>query len=550
MLDEHLLTTQRPVANAKNVIFFKNYRITVLTDRLFRIEKSENKTFTDEATQSFWFRDAEPVHFTAKVTDSGITVSSNSTTVYVDEDYNKSYAVINGKKIPLTNKGNLLGTYRTLDQCHGKNHITKTRWEDYGAVYEKLTPVKLCNGVCSETGVAIIDDKDSLILKNGEISPRNEQEKDDYVFAYGNDYAGAVKALYDVTGRIPMLPRFALGNWWSRYHDYTDEEYLDLIDKFEEADIPLTVATIDMDWHYSHHIWEELDLPVKTEESGCDPKTCSGWTGYTWNKRLFPDYKSFLQEIVKRNLKITLNLHPADGVRYFEKGYEEMCKATGTDPEAKKPVAFDMTNHDFINAYFSVLHKPYENDGVAFWWIDWQQGSKTKMAGLDPLWALNHYHYLDNSLNHDKGLILSRFAGIGSHRYPVGFSGDTTATYETLDYLPYFTATASNVGYSWWSHDIGGHMHGEKTDELFVRHVQYGVFSPILRLHCSNSEVMSKEPWVYKNGTGGIIADALRFRHRLIPFLYTENYLTHTEGKTLVQPLYYRHRTSDEAYKY
>jgi alpha-glucosidase (family GH31 glycosyl hydrolase) len=130
------------------------------------------------------------------------------------------------------------------------------------------------------------------------------------------------------------------------------------------------------------------------------------------------------------------------------------------------------------------------------------------MAGLDPLWSLNHYHYLDNAKEKENPLILSRYAGVGSHRYPLGFSGDTEITWATLDYLPYFTATASNVGYTWWSHDIGGHHRGEKEDELFVRHVQFGVLSPINRLHCSNWETLSKEPWYFLNGAGEIAVHA------------------------------------------
>ena len=156
-----------------------------------------------------------------------------------------------------------------------------------------------------------------------------------------------------------------------------------------------------------------------------------------------------MQKIKEKNLKITLNLHPADGIRFWEQQYADMATAVGIDPTEGKYVPFDIANEDFVNAYFKILHKPYEADGVAFWWIDWQQGTNSKMEGLDPLWALNHYHYLDNALNHSTPLILSRYCGVGSHRYPLGFSGDTFITWDTLEYLPEFTATASNVGYTW-----------------------------------------------------------------------------------------------------
>ena len=138
-------------------------------------------------------------------------------------------------------------------------------------------------------------------------------------FAYGNDYRSAVKALYMITGKTPLIPRFALGNWWSRYHVYTDKEYLRLLNYFEEEEVPLTVATMDMDWHYSNK--QEMEDLYHVEEMGRFNKEYIGalnttWTGYSWNKRLFPDYKAFLKKIKDKNLKITLNLHPADGIRY------------------------------------------------------------------------------------------------------------------------------------------------------------------------------------------------------------------------------------------
>ena len=343
-----------------------------------------------------------------------------------------------------------------------------------------------------------------------------------------------------------MIPRYALGNWWSRYHAYTDKEYLHLLDKFTKRDIPLTVATIDMDWHWSN----TLDTRKQITEQGKNDELHggnNGWTGYSWNTDLFPDYKSFLKKIQQRNLKITLNLHPADGVRYFEDMYADMARAVGKDPATEELISFDFTSDDFINAYFKILHRPYERDGVEFWWIDWQQGTQSAMPGLDPLWALNHYHTLDNATEHAP-LILSRYSGIGSHRYPLGFSGDTVVSWKSLEFLTYFTAMGTNAGYTWWSHDIGGHMSGVKNDELYMRYVQFGVFSPINRLHCVSSKLVTKEPSVYMNGTGLIAEEFLRLRHKMIPFLYSASYETHVNGRALIEPMYYAYPNDEEAY--
>ena len=345
-----------------------------------------------------------------------------------------------------------------------------------------------------------------------------------------------------------MIPRFALGNWWSRYHDYTDREYLNLIQEFENSKVPFTVATVDMDWHYSTTVDEEFKI---TEQGLADSfhGGKSGWTGYTWNKHLFPDYKKFLKILNDKNYKVTLNLHPHSGVRFFEKQYKEFSKRCGIDPKTKQVVECDVTDTNFINAYFDVLLNPYEEDGVRFWWMDWQQGTKTKIDGLDPLWAFNHYLYLNNGKDGKEPIILSRYAGVGSHRYQVGFSGDTHITWDTLKYLPYFTATSSNIGYTWWSHDIGGHMGGYKNDELYVRSIQFGVFSPINRLHSTCENVITKEPRYYKNGIGQITEKWLRFRHSLIPYLYSANARNHWHGEGIIEPLYYEWK-EEEAYRY
>jgi alpha-glucosidase (family GH31 glycosyl hydrolase) len=187
--------------------------------------------------------------------------------------------------------------------------------------------------------------------------------------------------------------------------------------------------------------------------------------------------------------------------------------------------------------------------GVDFWWIDWQQGGNTKIEGLDPLWMLNHFHYLDNKRKGKCPLILSRYAGIGSHRYPVGFSGDSFVTWEMLDFQPYFTATASNAGYGWWSHDTGGHMHGVKSDEMAARWIQFGVFSPIMRIHSSDNPFNEKEPWKYNLIVENTMKKFLRLRHQLIPYLYTMNYRFHQYGEPIIQPMYYHHPEDREAYE-
>lgn len=148
-----------------------------------------------------------------------------------------------------------------------------------------------------------------------------------------------------------------------------------------------------------------------------------------------------------------------------------------------------------------------------------------------------------------RAFILSRYAGAGSHRYPAGFSGDSVISWKSLQFQPYFTATASNIGYGWWSHDIGGHTHGKRDDELQTRWLQFGVFSPILRMHSTSNPFNGKEPWRYGPEVCGIMTAFLRLRHRLLPYLYSMNWRCHSLGEPLIQPMYYAWPREDAAYQ-
>ena len=540
MLDSHLIVKTQPNAFCDNITVWKNLRITVLSNTLFRIEKDSKKQFCDEATQAVWFRNTPLVKYSVELGVRSITICTNRVTLVVKENVMNSIVTVDGKEVLLDKVKNLPGAYRSLDCCDGDVYKSK--------LSPTATRIKLEDGIVSKCGVGLYDDTASLLLgEDGKLHERNDDELDLYVFAHGKNFRGALRDLYMISGSVPMIPRYALGNWWSRYHAYSDKEYLHILDKFSKRDLPLTVATVDMDWHWS----DTLDAHMRITEQGKNDEYHggnNGWTGYSWNTELFPDYKDFLKKVSDRGLKITLNLHPADGIRYFEDMYEQMALAVGKDPKTEERIPFDFTSDDFINAYFKILHKPYERDGVEFWWIDWQQGTQTSMPGLDPLWALNHYHTLDNATEHTP-LILSRYSGIGSHRYPLGFSGDTVVSWKSLEFLPYFTAMGTNAGYTWWSHDIGGHMKGVKNDELYMRYVQFGVFSPINRLHCVSSKLVTKEPSVYMNGTGLIAEEFLRLRHRMIPFLYSASYDTHTDGRALIEPMYYVYPEQEAAYK-
>lgn len=506
------------------IIQGEKYRFTVLTEEMIRLEYCEDGQFEDRATQCVIDRKF-------KVPEYQVIENEESLEIITDKIhlvYNKQKFTDYGLSVQV--RGNisvyhsiwhfgeeatdLRGTARTLDEADGA--------------------IELEHGIISRFGYGILDDSRSLVItEDGWVEPRKEDCIDIYFLGYGHEYEHCLKDYYHLTGKTPLLPRYAFGNWWSRFYRYNDQEYKALMTRFEKEEIPFSVSVIDMDWHL-------VDI---------DPKYGSGWTGYTWNKELFPDPKEFMTWLHDHGLKVTLNVHPAGGVQAHEEKYKEMAEAMGRDWEKEEPVNFDVTDQKFLKAYFEYLHHPNEEEGVDFWWLDWQQGGLSKIPGLDPLWMLNHYHYLDSGRRGKRRLTFSRYAGMGSHRYPVGFSGDTIISWESLAFQPYFTANASNVGYGWWSHDIGGHMKGYRDEELSTRWIQFGVFSPIMRLHSSNSAFTGKEPWNYNAVSENIMKRYLKLRHEMIPYLYTMNYHASHDGQPLIRPMYYLEPEQPEAYE-
>lgn len=514
-----------PVADPKSVVLTGNARFTVITSRLIRMEYDPAGRFEDRASQSFWFRkqpvpqyavqrdadrleiDTEHLHLTYHATPEGFTSATVSVLV-------KETGQV-WQKQPL-DWLNLGGTYRTLDGRDG--------------------PVELEPGLVSRSGWAVVDDTPRLVFNaEGWLEPRHPAADyaDLYFFGYGHDYTACLVDFNKVSGQTPLIPRWILGNWWSRYWEFSQAELKELMEDFRRREFPLSVCIIDMDWHIT--------------DTG---NQSTGWTGYTWNRKLWPDPYAFIAWLHEQGLHTALNLHPAEGIHPHEEVYPQMAQYMGQDPSSKEPVAFDIANPHFMRGYFELVHHPMEDDGVDFWWMDWQQGSASGMKGLDPLYMLNHLHFYDLGRDGKKRpFVFSRWSCLGNHRYPIGFSGDSVVSWASLAFQPYFTATASNVAFGWWSHDIGGHMSGMEEPELYTRWVQFGVFSPIFRLHCTKNPYQDRRPWVWNGEVTEVTRKALQLRHALIPYLYSMAWRNHTQSIPLILPMYYEYPEHGEAYR-
>jgi hypothetical protein len=236
----------------------------------------------------------------------------------------------------------------------------------------------------------------------------------------------------------------------------------------------------------------------------------------------------------------------------LEEKYHPLYELLGLNPVGAKRIPLNINDPIYMRAYFKCLHHPHERIGVDFWWMDWQQGrGGSHLPNLDTLPWINELHWQDQVRHHPKQrpLNFSRFGGLGAGRMPVGFSGDTIVSWESLAYQPYFTSTAANVLYGYWSHDIGGHMSGELTPELYTRWLQFGVFSPILRTHTSKSMDCERRVFHFPDPERSIMMETLRRRYELVPYLYGEMRKCAETGLSPVRPMYYEYPEENPAYR-
>ena len=561
-LNSHVIQAEesrswQPKANEASVVVAGNKRFTILTTGLIRMEYSPSGVFNDSATTVIVNRNLAPPSFELDDTSDVLTI----TTKAIKLSYRKTLHPFDAENLTAAisaqsdstswfygkvDTQNLGGTARTLD---GMN----------GGIDWNGNPLDLGSGILSRSGWSFIDDSEShrLISEHPDdwpwietpYSDSIEQQgyQDGYLFAYGTNYKQALKDFTHIAGKIPIPPKYAFGYWWSRYWVYSDAELEQLMKQMRNYDIPIDVLIIDMDWHLTHGGLKDIKNPQ------LDPLgELLGWTGYTWNKALFPDPSAFLQWTESFNLKTALNLHPASGIPPMEAQYQAFADHYGFETSKQEYIPYRMAEKAWAEAYVETILRPLERQGVDFWWLDWQQFRESKvMPQLSNTWWLNYVFYTDMQRQGKRPLLFHRWGGLGNHRYQIGFSGDDKISWESLNYQSYFTATASNVGYGYWSHDIGGHGSGDldSDPELYLRWLQFGVFSPIFRTHSAKISTIERRFWKYPDHFEPM-RDMVKLRYALHPYIYKTARQAFDSGVSIVRPMYYDFPSSQQAYDY
>ncbi|MHB8637653.1 MAG: TIM-barrel domain-containing protein [Fimbriimonadaceae bacterium] len=327
----------------------------------------------------------------------------------------------------------------------------------------------------------------------------NNQAPDIYVFVDGGGgYTHLRQEFLRLTGPTELPPLFEFGFTNSRYNPYTEATALAELDGYRQRGIPLDTFVIDTDWRVG------------------------GSHGYEVDKSLFPDMDRFLQEVHARHARTMFNDHP------------EPVGASALDP---KEIQYRW------DGLTGMLRR-----GVDVWWYDrnWGTHIQTPAVGLPlEVWGMRVYHDITERFRPNvRPLIMTNAYGIdnghldaappaAAHRYPVWWTGDTSARWE---YLRRGIANGIDQGVAaaipYVNEDLGGHV-GRPTPELYVRYLEYGSLSPVMRVHCTRGQ--DRLPWTYGSEAEKIVTDYIKLRYRLLPTIYAAARRNYEDGTPLLR---------------
>jgi hypothetical protein len=519
-------------------------RVQVLSPTLLRLEYAADDRFEDRAT--FNAVDRSPGRTWFQATTSGTELQVRTSAVTLHYQLGSGPVTAANTTLDMTVAGrrtsvhpgfgaqpaNVLGGwYRGLDYYAGQ-----------AGPVDQLT---LHPGMLSKDGWYLLDDTATAVRAGDQLAARPARTgayQDGYLFGYGHDYPRGLADLRTLTGPSVLPPAWAFGTWFSKYQAYTTDDYeTRLLPAFKEHGVPLDSLVIDTDW-----------------------KAPNQWAGWNWNPALFPDPPAFLAGLKSQGINATLNVHAAisgDDPRFAEAQATANGKlAPAASSFAPNPYRFDWGDPDQAAA-FTQLHKPFEQQGVRQWWLDYCcDDSTVSTPGVTPDSWVNELYRRDGEARGLRGFSLSRigasfpaYTTVGAsgpwaeHRSTVHFTGDTEANFSTLAFAAKMTPAEASIGQSYVSHDIGSFAGKHLSDDLYLRWVQLGAFQPILRLHSDHGDRL---PWEYSDAVSGPAADFLRLRESLVPYLYTaarENYDT---GMPMSRALYLSWPEQAEAYQH
>jgi alpha-glucosidase len=384
-----------------------------------------------------------------------------------------------------------------------------------------------------------------------------------YYFFWGPSMQKILGRYADLTGHLPMPPKWALGNQQSRWSYFPDTVAEEVVRRYRAEDLPLDVLHLDIDYMQQYRV-------------------------FTWSRPGYPDPTAFTEKLRKQGVKVVVIVDP--GVKYEPP--EPGTTDAATNPElAAQDKSYYVFNQGMAKDYFlkrqdgklwigavwpgkavyadftldaaarwwGGLHRAYLDHGVAGIWNDMNEPSdfldqtgKTQMdvitydggahspyAGNRNVFALNEaratYEGLERLRPNDRPYVITRAGYAGIQRYSTMWTGDNTATWDAMALsIPMFQ-TLGLSGQPFLGADAGGFI-GRTDAELLTRWYQIAFLTPFCRNHAQR-DAYDHEPWRFGAYYEDIIRKYLKLRYRFLPFLYTTLEEAHRTGVPIFRPL-------------
>jgi len=360
----------------------------------------------------------------------------------------------------------------------------------------------------------------------------------DYVVFYGPTADSVIATYRDLSGNVPMFPKWAYGFWQCRERYTSSKHLVETVEEFRKRKLPMDV--IVQDWQY----WGSR-----------------GWGVPQFDETNYPNPSKFIKELhdLNSNFNISIWSNPDKNSEIGKEYVAKNCYIPNTK-------WLDYFNPETRKKFWNTLKTNMFDHGVDSWWMDAVEpendalkGEKT-YAGLGDFYRLTYplmvskavYEGQRETTSDKRVCILTRSAFLGQQRYGIiNWSGDIGGNWDAYKRQIVAGLNYTITGMPYWTTDIGGFFRpgrSQYTDEnfreLLSRWFQWGTFNPIFRVHGYMSET---EPWKFGETVESNMRKMLNLRYQLIPYIYSEAWQVTKNGSTLMRPLVMDFREDTEA---
>jgi alpha-glucosidase (family GH31 glycosyl hydrolase) len=358
-----------------------------------------------------------------------------------------------------------------------------------------------------------------------------------YQVVAGDDWAQVMDGYTRLTGRQPLPPRWAFGNFASRFGYHTELETRAVVSRFRADDIPLDAVVLDLYWF---------------------GKTVKGTMGnLAWDRDSFPHPEKMMADFARQGVKTVLITEPfvLTTSKRWQEAVDQGVLAVDSDG---KPFTFDFYfgNTGLIDVFkpqarswFWDIYKSLKGGGVAGWWGDLGEPEMHPAGAVHAAGTADQVHNIyghewarliadgyARDFPQERPFILMRSGYSGSQRFGmIPWSGDVSRGWGGLQSQMEISLQMGMQGQAWMHSDLGGFAGPVLDDELYVRWLQYGVFQPVFRPHAQ--EAVPAEPVFREPKTKALARQAIRLRYAMLPYNYTAAFDNSQTGMPLMRPI-------------